>query len=235
MSGKLQENKVYIFSSEIHGSCIGMRATETAWAYNYPEKIVDISIWTKTVESLSKARESQAIRGEEGVCTLHRKDENGLLKWGSVKKYLWSRFEFIEWKDGVHLISSKEQKENCKLSRINLKKLSRKASDKSCLNRFSLDERNDAVLNIDMLFENVVMRKTGQDMNKCHDILKIERFEGLFVYEGDPFLFVYIKHAAIMFCVSRKSFSRYVLCHFRGSCTFQSLIGFESLFRRVLI
>lgn len=197
MSGKLQGNEVHIFSFIIHGRLSGCRTVKTAVAFDSSEKAGDISSVTKSVERRS------ASRVEEDVCTLHRKDGNCFLKWGSLRKYdIRSRGGFIEGEDCPHLISRKEQKENYKLSGTNLKKLGRKASDESCFNVLNADEHNEPLLNIDMLFENAVMKKTVHDGNKCCDIRGIERFERTFIYEGAMLLFVSTGNlSADMLCV----------------------------------
>ncbi len=145
---------------------------------------------TKVVESQGAFKEIQRLsRKDENIVRLKEDitlDERGFLDWRAVQDYLWSNYGFVKGKPGEHLIHNNDQNSDYLLSKTNLSKmLSMKASSKSFDNGFSATEHNEAVLNIDTIFESAVLKEFGPDKNGSRDLQGIERFEAHFTYDGD--------------------------------------------------
>ncbi len=113
-------------------------------------------------------------------------DEEGLLRYQSVRNYLYKKFGLQKNGNTEFLIHNKDQNTNYRLSKTSLNKmLSKKATDKSYINGFSTSEHNEAVSNVKELFENAILKTRESDKKNSPDMKDIERFEVDFSYNGE--------------------------------------------------
>ena len=114
-------------------------------------------------------------------------DEHGYLKASAVKNYLESKFGISSGNASFAEIENRQEGKIYRLSKTGINKmLSNAATQKSKRNGFSINEHNEAVANIDTLFENALLIESSPDKYGSRHIKAIERFETDFTYEDDP-------------------------------------------------